>query len=1155
MKKIKIEDEGEIQIDPNDLIIITDKENWKPSQEYILAYAEQLGFDIENDPPELLQIAEKYLTAEIPEEYCRAFHKADLTLIYINVITKDIEVESEIEETAKLEYQEAKEKLRNQENQVKVIPRKKIAPIGSKKAFKDPKIEKEKEFLKKMEQNYDDNKKEKKNKKENKKDKNQNRISDEIKKSGKKSKHDNDEEDEYNFSEKDIDINDQSNKININNKEQEKNVLDLKESNPMVKYFDDDSSSGQEDKSIKPIPSKKNINLKKEKSVENMKVSNEIENPGTIEINKYNSITQKYQRSNKKHHNLRYERRSLEIMKNDNIFKKLEEGNVKETSNDENNNKNEKNKSIKLSISNKSLNTTDLEDKKNNYKEKIKNDYKTIKNNFKANYIKNKKEFVEDFINDLGDKNNKILKELKEEHLQKISAYENELKYKMNRILENYKNNLINEYEEKSDDIENEDDDNVNKRKNYELQSKKLKSEISIQKEKNQMKKELLEQKEKNKLNEQLMSLNQNHKSKKIDMEKNLKNKINILEKEYNTNFIKYQKEYQIRNKDNLSINSNLEEENNRLKEESIQYEREIREQFEENMNSLKNEYDIKLNKELEEFKENINDQIEGKKVIKENKQLEKEYFNDLNQFKENNKYQIKKIEDTIKNLFDKTSNSFDKIKNKSNNDINLLISDILKKITEILNSQNNEENKEILISDCLSELIAKKMLILNKFNSYVEMSEEEYKQTTILIEYFIDIIRMINEIITENIQKSINLGMNIDELNEYLINEILKKINALMEEYKSKYDNEQSERLFPLLNNTIQKLMDLKFDEENNYNIPYNSPRFKAMINSNQNISNMNYLNNMNNSLMNDSNYNSNNFNTNRTINNFNPKLANNSENSSININNNFLNSNQMNSPRKMQINNSTLYYNPLTQRNNYPLNQNKTLNPSSPRINNHIFSIKEDIESNLTSMNLNYINIPQIPNELLNNFSPENLRNYKVIINFLENEYQKILDEQNTYLNRNNINQKLNILKESGKYIKYNNIFEQISKEENDKNNQYLKDIDSKKSVLELIKNNCQESFDFITKYYKNSNIVNNKLGVLINHIEDYNNHFYSRKYNILNSYSKINNIKNAFNNTFQIQRNNYNQSNFLNNTFSNNYEHEHNKFYNSYNSFKYH
>ena len=43
--------------------------------------------------------------------------------------------------------------------------------------------------------------------------------------------------------------------------------------------------------------------------------------------------------------------------------------------------------------------------------------------------------------------------------------------------------------------------------------------------------------------------------------------------------------------------------------------------------------------------------------------------------------------------------------------------------------------------------------------------------------------------------------------------------------------------------------------------------------------------------------------------------------------------------------------------------------MNPSSFRTNNNIFPIKEDTESNLSSMNINNINIPQLPNELLNN------------------------------------------------------------------------------------------------------------------------------------------------------------------------------------------
>ena len=99
----------------------------------------------------MLNIAEKYLTAEIPEEYLRAFHKGDLTLLYINSITNEIEINTDIEEEAKREYMMMKEKLKNEENKVKVIPRKKIAPIGSKKASLESNSEKEKDFLKILE--------------------------------------------------------------------------------------------------------------------------------------------------------------------------------------------------------------------------------------------------------------------------------------------------------------------------------------------------------------------------------------------------------------------------------------------------------------------------------------------------------------------------------------------------------------------------------------------------------------------------------------------------------------------------------------------------------------------------------------------------------------------------------------------------------------------------------------------------------------------------------------------------------------------------------------------------------------------------------------------------------------------------------------------
>ena len=59
----------------------------------------------------MLSIAEKYLTKEIPMEYRRAFHKSNYQLVYINIITKEVELSSEFEEEAKKEYKEAKEKL------------------------------------------------------------------------------------------------------------------------------------------------------------------------------------------------------------------------------------------------------------------------------------------------------------------------------------------------------------------------------------------------------------------------------------------------------------------------------------------------------------------------------------------------------------------------------------------------------------------------------------------------------------------------------------------------------------------------------------------------------------------------------------------------------------------------------------------------------------------------------------------------------------------------------------------------------------------------------------------------------------------------------------------------------------------------------------
>ena len=98
-------------IDPNDIIIIEDTSKWEPPKEYIMTYAKDLGFDIDNDPPQLLNIARKYLLISLPNNYVRAFYKDSFHIMYINIRTNIIITEMGFEEEAKKEYKKMKKKL------------------------------------------------------------------------------------------------------------------------------------------------------------------------------------------------------------------------------------------------------------------------------------------------------------------------------------------------------------------------------------------------------------------------------------------------------------------------------------------------------------------------------------------------------------------------------------------------------------------------------------------------------------------------------------------------------------------------------------------------------------------------------------------------------------------------------------------------------------------------------------------------------------------------------------------------------------------------------------------------------------------------------------------------------------------------------------
>ena len=99
-------------------------------------------------------------------------------------------------------------------------------------------------------------------------------------------------------------------------------------------------------------------------------------------------------------------------------------------------------------------------------------------------------------------------------------------------------------------------------------------------------------------------------------------------------------------------------------------------------------------------------------------------------------------------------------------------------------------------------------------------------------------------------------------------------------------------------------------------------------------------------------------------------------------------------------------------------------------------------------------------------------------------------------------------------------------------------MKDIQTKSNLFEIIKHNCEENFNFIMKYYNKPNFVSNKLRVLVTHIQDYRNNFYSQKAKNENIFSKNNNVEHLLNNTFSINNrsNNFNNSqNMFNNTMN--------------------
>ena len=672
----------------------------------------------------------------------------------------------------------------------------------------------------------------------------------------------------------------------------------------------------------------------------------------------------------------------------------------------------------------------------------------------------------------------------------------------MNEELDEYKKSLIQEYE-MDDDI----GDNIDS-KNLEIKKNSLESQIKIQKEKNINKKELEKQRGKNNLEEKVKYLEEMNKIKISGLEQQNTIKINKLSEEYKYNFNIYVKEYQNKNDINMNLFSEktlLNQKYDSTNQIIAQYSQELESQLEESKNSLKKEYELKYQKDLDNLKNNIlinNNNEDSQNLSSEKKEMENEYYKELNIIKKENKENQNKIEEVIKNLIEKISKEFETIKTKEIKDINISLKDIKEKIVEI--NSNNDEEKGALIEDHLSDIISEKKVYTSKFNSLVKMNEEEFIKNKYLIQYYITIIKSVIQ----------NLSINKKVIN---IDEIITCVNDIIKEYKMKYNNVQAEILFPVLNNAFSRILNNIFDDDKINNIIENSIYGKNSFldNNTMNMTNI-HLNSKFNETMNNFNNNQGNNNI-RLLSSFSPK-------------NNYFNNNNINNILNKTFSNNN--------------NQRYILNNTN--YNNNINKNKEEsmINLNLNINDNNNIIIPELNSEFIEKLSPDNIQKYNFIREFFILESKKIMDELNIYNEKKDSEDKLNILFKSDEFHQYSNILNRIYEEENDKTNQYFRNINSKNKIFEILKKNCQDNFNFIEKYCDKKNIVDNKFNQIMNNIEEYKNNFYgnNNKLNNRNYFYKTGKkirIENMMNNTFNMDyRNNYlNESGFVNTIYNRN------------------
>ena len=746
------------EIDPNDLYIIEDQSNFKPTNEMILAYAKLLGYKPEEDPEEILKISEKYLTCELPEPLIRAFTKSEYRILYIDRETQDITLENEIDDKARNEIDEFRNKYNtNKKSSLKTTQEELKKKLNEQKEYNDK--------LK-----FDDNIQIIDNEEENEEEENNN------------AKKLNNSLNENINENKNKDLNKKDN-INMNKKNKDSNINNDKSSEEKYDDFDDffmeSSKSSNEDKEQEKTI--KSQNFEEEDKKEEEKKKNENSN---IENNKKKEFIANHQNSPKKNED--------EIIISNKKYQKSQKKINKNSS--EENIKNEESK------------------EKRNYLEIIKMNLNSYKIKIKQDYIKKKKDFASKYNNIIMTnlKKKKSL-QISQNTLEDLDTYESTLKQKMEQELNKYKNNLISEYEYNELNQSSEEIDDI--KKNYEVKKLKLESDIRIQKERNKNSKENLLKKNKKSLENktiQLEEILQNKKSKLI-----LKNKkdINELEKKYQKYYDDYISQYEksfLKDQNDNNLSNSLF--NNNLKELEEEYITELKEKFEQQKITINYELETKMIEDLEIYKaqEKANKEQELNKINEKMNNLGSNYFNEIDFIKKQSETQKKNDDEIIYEKIQKIANIFfNELKNKINDKVN----EEIKQINILIKQSNNFNNREELqIEENLIDKFVAFNSKLGEKRSLYDLIEKEYIEIKMKIEYMSKVISIISKLLIEKgteISFNLNPENKKDNKDSLLVNEIISNIQNLLDEFKLKNENNTNKIIYPFINEEIENLLD----------------------------------------------------------------------------------------------------------------------------------------------------------------------------------------------------------------------------------------------------------------------------------------------------------------------------------------------------------